>query len=203
MASAMLVEEGNVTGEEANAAMVGLITIFLEVSATCTELANTNESAGLDSMSFLFAPGALVVESLVGPIPWTVYSLLDAIDVTRVERGGGWREGVGDVPSEASICVGFGETTGCLSKGESIICQLFSQISKLTSSPDNLSFSCTMTHNLCTKGVVILLVHSPVNSFSVDLSFREEELLSKIEGRAWKLVGSSMEGACVDRACAS
>ena len=196
-------EEGNVTWKETDAAMVGLITIFLEVSMTGTELADTNESAGLDSMSFLFAPGALVVKFLVGPIPRAVYSFFDAMDVARVERGGGWREGVGDMPSETSICVGFGEAMGSLSQGESIICQLFSQISKLTSSSDDLSFSCMMTHNLCTKGVVILLVHSPVNPFGVDLSFCEEELLPKIEGRAWKLVRASMEGACIDRACTS
>ena len=137
MASTMLMEEGNVTWEETNAAMMGLITIFLEVPATCTELADTNESAGLNSMSFLFAPGALVIESLIGPIPRTVYSFFDVIDMARVERGGGWREGVGDMSSEALIGVGFGKATGCLSKGESIICQLFSQISKLASSSDD------------------------------------------------------------------
>ena len=136
MASAMLMEEGNVTWKEADAAMVGLITIFLEVSTTCTELADTNESTGLNLMSFLFTPGALVVEFLGGPIPWAVYSFSDAIDVAGIERGGGWREGVGDMPSETSICIGFGEATGSLSKGELIICQLFSQISKLTGSSD-------------------------------------------------------------------
>ena len=91
---------------------------------------------------------------------------------------------MGDVATKSSIGVGLGEATSGLPKRKSIVCQLLSKVSQLTSSTDYLGFGCAMTHNFCLEGVVIFLIYSPVDSFSVQLSFSEEELLSEIEGRA-------------------
>ena len=105
---------------------------------------------------------------------------------------------MGNVAAESSIGVGFGEATSGLSEGEPVVCELLSKVSQLTSSTDYLGFGRAMAHDFCSEGVIVLLSYSPVDSFSVQLSFGKEELLPEIEGRAWVFVWASMEGAGVD-----
>jgi hypothetical protein len=49
----MLVEERDLAGVKADAAVVWLKTVLLEVPPGVAELANPDEGAGLDAMSFL------------------------------------------------------------------------------------------------------------------------------------------------------
>ena len=80
----MLIEEGDVAGKEANTAMVQLVAILFKVASAAAELTDAEEGTRLNSMPLFLAPGALVFESLVGPIPRAVDSLFDAMDVSRV-----------------------------------------------------------------------------------------------------------------------
>jgi hypothetical protein len=54
---------------EADAVMVGLETVFFEVPLSIAQLTDMDEGAGLDVMSLLEAPGALVTELFVCPVP--------------------------------------------------------------------------------------------------------------------------------------
>jgi hypothetical protein len=64
----------------------------------------------------------------------------------------------------------------------------------------DLGFGGVMSNDFSAKGIVIFLVHSPVNAIGVGLFVGEEELLPQIEGRARELVGTCMEGSGVDGA---
>ena len=94
--------EGNTAWFEANTAEVGLVTVFLEMSATVAQLTDPDEGTGLDAMSLAHAPGTLIAQLLVGPVPGAVYSLLDPVDMTRIEGGSGWGKGMGDVTTKAA-----------------------------------------------------------------------------------------------------
>ena len=84
MAATMLMKKGDMAREEADAVLVRLIAVFFKVALAATKLTNVEEGTRLNSMSLFFAPGALVFESLVGPVPRAVDSLFDAMDVSRV-----------------------------------------------------------------------------------------------------------------------
>jgi len=90
---------------KADAAQVGLETVLLKVSLGVAQLAYANQCAVFHLVAFVLAPETLVAQLLVGPIPWTVNSGLDATDVARVEgqRGGG--EVMRDVAAKAAIGV--------------------------------------------------------------------------------------------------
>jgi len=66
------------------------------------------------------------------------------------------------------------------------------RICDAASSPHNSGACRTIVDNLCTKGVVAFLLHSPVNAVCVCLSFFEEELLSPVEGRSGELIHVSV-----------
>ena len=84
MAATILMKEGNMARKEADTAVVGLVAVFLEVASAATKLTDAEEGTRLNSMSLFFAPGTLVFESLIGPVPRTVDGLLDVMDVSRV-----------------------------------------------------------------------------------------------------------------------
>ena len=99
---------------ETNIAKVGLEAIFLQVSSVVAQLTDPDEGTGLDSMSFVHAPGALVIELFVSPVPWTVNSFLDSSDVAGIERGSGWSEGMSDVLAKAAVGVRPGKVASGL-----------------------------------------------------------------------------------------
>jgi hypothetical protein len=70
---------------EADTVEVGLEAIVLEVTTTVAQLADPDEGVGLDAMSFTHAPGALVAQPLIGPVPWAVNGFLYPSDVAGVE----------------------------------------------------------------------------------------------------------------------
>ena len=105
-----------------DASHVRLVAIPLEMSPTVAQLANPNEGAGLHTMSFTHAPGALVSESFVGPVPRTVHGFLDPSDMTRIEGGRRGCEGVSDVAAETTIGVRPFEVAGGLAQTKPIIC---------------------------------------------------------------------------------
>ena len=78
------------------------------------QLTDPDEGTGLDSMSLAHAPGALVLESFVGPVPWTVDSFLDPSDVAGIKRGSGWSEGMSDVSAKAAVGVRPGKVASGL-----------------------------------------------------------------------------------------
>ena len=73
----MLMKKGYMAWEETDTIMVQLIAILFEVTLAGAELTDVDEGTGLDSMSLFFVPGTLVVEFLVGPVLWTIYSFFD------------------------------------------------------------------------------------------------------------------------------
>ncbi len=58
--AAILVDEGDVTWLEGDAAKMGLETVLLKVSTAIAQLADSDEGAGLDVVSLTHAPSALV-----------------------------------------------------------------------------------------------------------------------------------------------
>ena len=108
MAAAMLVVEGDVTDLETDTPRVGLETVLLQVAACATQVANADEGAISDSVTFAFAPDAFVAQTVRRPVPWTVDRFLDAVDVPRREGRCGGGEGRRDVAAEAAVAVGSG-----------------------------------------------------------------------------------------------
>ena len=94
-----MVSQGDVTGKEADTAMMRLVAVFFEMTSGNAELADAQEGAGFDSMAFFGAPGALVAQLFVGPVPGTVDRFLDAMNMPRVQGGRSGRESVSDVTS--------------------------------------------------------------------------------------------------------
>ena len=91
-----------------------------------------------------------------------------------------------DVSAEATVGIRPGEVAGGLAQAESVVRQLLSEVRQLASTASHLS------------GVVVFLLQRPVDSFRVNLSFGEEELLLPIKGWAGDIVGTGMETTGVD-----
>ncbi len=189
----ILVEERDTTWLEANTAEGGLEAIFLEVTTIVAQLADTNEGAGLDTMSFAHMPGTLVTQPLICPIPWAVDSFLDPSDLMRIERQGSGSEGMRDVVTETSVGVCPCEATSGLGEGEPLVC-------KLTSTMSDLSVHSSVADYFSMEHIIVFLLHSPVNTFQMSLMVGEEELLPSIEGRTRDVVRTGMKGTGIDGA---
>ena len=121
-------EEGDAAWLEADAMEVRLEAVLLEMPATVAKLADPEEGARLDAMSFAHAPSALITQLLVRPVPRTVDGLLNASDMTGVKGGCGGGEGVSDVATEASVGVCPREATSGLPQLKAIVRELLSEV---------------------------------------------------------------------------
>ena len=147
--AAILVTEGNAAWLEADTMEVGLVAVFLEMSAAVAQLTDPDEGTGLDTMSLAHAPSTLITQLLVGLVPGAVYSLLDPVDVTRIEGGSGWGKGMGDVTTKAAIGIRPSEVAGRLSQPEPLVGQLFSEVRQLSCPTDDLSATSSVSDDLC------------------------------------------------------
>jgi len=71
MVVGVFVGKGDTTDLEADAAGMQLETVFLEMAASMTEVANTDEHAMLHFMPCVLTPEALVTELIIRPVPRT------------------------------------------------------------------------------------------------------------------------------------
>ena len=85
--------------------------------------------------------------------------------MARVQGGGGRGEGVGDVSTETSIGVRPSEVTSGLPQTKAIVCELFSEVGQLSGATSDLGARCSIPDHLSAKGVVVLLLHGPVDAF--------------------------------------
>ena len=103
-------EEGDATWLETHTPQVRLKAIFFEVPIGAAQAAHTNQRAVCHSVPFALAPQALIAQLVCGPVPRAVNCLLDATDMSRIERRRGGGECVRDVVTEVAVGIGAGKT---------------------------------------------------------------------------------------------
>ena len=81
---------------------------------------------------------------------------------------------------------------------ESLVGQLFACVGDTTGSPHDLRVCCAVADDLRVEGVVAFLLHGPVDSVRVCLSFGKEKLLTAVKGRSGELVRTGMQMFGVD-----
>ena len=189
---AVLVEEGDTADLEAHTACMWLETVLLQVALCATQVADVDEGAIRDGMSFALVPCAFVAQTVGCPIPGAIDGLLDAVNVAGGKRQCGGGERVRDMAPKAAVGIGMGEAARGLDERESLVSELFPRICDASRGVDRSGVCRTMADDLRTEGVVSFLLHRPVDPVGVCLSFGEKELLPSVEaGR-----GNSSSQAC-------
>ena len=149
---------------------------------SAAQVTDVDEGTVLNLMSLVLTLEALVAKLVVRPIPRTVDSFLNARNVAHVKGGCGGCEGAGDVATEATIGICVGKVVCGLGESEPLICELFSQLSNLARTADDLGVGGTVVDDFHTKSVITFLTHCPIDALGVGLVVSEEEFLTAIEG---------------------
>jgi len=146
--AAVLVEKGNTTDLEANAAGVRLETVLLEVSPGMTEVVDMDQGTVLYLVPLMLTPETLVAESVISPVPQAINSHLDTADVVGIEHGCGWYEGAGDMAIETMVGVCMCEAVSGLIKDKVIVHELLLQVSNLPGVMGDCSMGSTVLDDL-------------------------------------------------------